>query len=221
MTAYLHLDLVVDDFTQCGDSLMAEQSIPIDGDGSIPISSLQVSECNLSDIKLFIEMTHYSHSVFGVTPEFCFRVESGKRIVGGAIFGKPAGMGVLKKYSENGKFPCTELRRFVLADGCARNSESKVLGVMLRMLTKKGLRRILSYADPNAGHTGIIYKATGFKLLGKTAKRKHVMWKGKKYPDRNIHQTNFPYHLELREALKTGEATRFEIPGKFIYLKNL
>ena len=44
-------------------------------------------------------------------------------------------------------------------------------------------------------------------------------WKGKKYPDRNIHQVNFPFHKELRAALADGSATRVEIPGKHIYLK--
>jgi hypothetical protein len=157
-----------------------QNSGPTTDGGSNPTPPLQVYECVLQDIKEFMECQHYSHSVFGVTPEFCFKVLDGASLVGGAIFGKPAGMGVLKKYSESGKFRTTELRRFALADECPRNSESKTLAVMLRMLKKKGLQRILSYADPNAGHTGVIYKASGFRLLGLTAKRKHVMWRGKK-----------------------------------------
>jgi hypothetical protein len=91
---------------------------------------------------------------------------------------------------------------------------------MCRMLRKEGVNLILSYADPAAGHEGIIYRATGFKYLGTTSPRKHVMWKGKKYPDRNIGQTNFPYHLELRAALESGEAQRISVPGKHIFLKD-
>src|SRR5208282_4111720 len=196
-----------------GGSLMVKQAPQGQYGGSNPTPPLQVFECPQKDVASFIEQTHYSHSVFGITAEECFKVLKDERVVGAAIFGKPAGMGVLKKYSEDGKFRTTELRRFVLADECPRNSESQLLAVMFRALRKKGFQRILSYADPSAGHSGIIYKATGFSYLGCTAKRKHIRWKGKKYPDRNIHQTNFPYHLELREALKTGEATRFEIPG--------
>jgi hypothetical protein len=89
------------------------------------------------------------------------------------------------------------------------------------LLRQQGIKRILSYADPAFGHAGTIYKATGFRYLGTTNKRKHVLWKGKKYPDRNIHQVNFPFHLELRAALKSGKAKRVEIPGKHIYLKDL
>ena len=186
--------------------------------GSTPAPPLQVSVCPQVEIQPFLEKQHYSHSVFGITAEFCFKVCDNEKVVGGAIFGKPAGMGVLKKYSDSGKFRTTELRRFALADACPRNSESRLLAVMFRNLRKRGVQRILSYADPAAGHSGVIYKALGFEYLGTTAKRKHVLWKGKKYPDRNIHQTHFPYHTELRAALANGEALRFEIPGKHIYL---
>jgi len=113
------------------------------------------------------------------------------------------------------------LRRFVLEDWLPRNSESKYIGVMLRDLRKRGVGKILSYADPAHGHEGTIYKATGFKRLGKTSARKHVVWRGKKYPDRNIHQVNFPYHKELRAALECGEATRVAVPGKWIFLRQL
>lgn len=200
---------------------MVEQATQSKNGGSNPTPPLQVYECPQQDIARFVEQTHYSHSVFGITAEVCFKVLDGDRIVGAAIFGNPAGMGVLKKYGENGKYRTSELRRFVLADECPRNSESKLIAVMLRILKKKGFQRILSYADPAAGHSGVIYKATGFAYLGHTSKRKHVLWKGKKYPDRNIHQVNFPYHLELRKALVDGDAARIEVPGKHIYLKTL
>lgn len=84
-----------------------------------------------------------------------------------------------------------------------------------------GFERVLSYADPAFGHTGVIYKATGFRIVGMTSKRKHYIWKGKKYPDRNLHQTNFPYHEKLREAVRNGDAAPVEVPPKFIYVKDL
>ena len=87
-------------------------------------------------------------------------------------------------------------------------------------LRANGVRRILSYADPAQGHAGTIYKALGFVYLGITAPRSHIMWKGKKYPDRNLHQVNFPFHLELRVALANGSATKVKVPGKHIYLRS-
>jgi hypothetical protein len=191
------------------------------GAGSIPsptLHSLRVDACAVSEIQSVIERVHYSHSIFGVTVSQCYAVRAHGEIVGGAIFGLPAGLGVARKYGAEG---LVELRRFVLTDECPRNSESRTLAIMLRDLSRKGFRRVLSYADPAHGHRGVIYAALVFTYRGTTSKRKHVMWKGKKYPDRNIHQTNFPFHLELRAALADGSATRVEIPGKHIWLRDL
>ena len=85
------------------------------------------------------------------------------RRVGAAVFGRPATKQTIDKYSENGKFRLVELRRFCLVDDTPRNSESKVLAIMLRLLKKHGVERVLSYADPNYGHVGTPYKATGFQ----------------------------------------------------------
>jgi hypothetical protein len=202
-------------------SSTAERPVQPGNGGSTPTPSLQslrVRICHVHDVQTVIERVHYSHSIFGVTTDFCYAVEHGVAVVGGAIFGKPAAYNVANKYGAEG---LTELRRFVLTDECPRNSESKVIAFMLRDLKREGVKRVLSYADPAQGHGGTIYKALGFKYVGLTAKRKHIMWKGKKYPDRNVHQTKFPFHLELRAALENGSATRVEVPGKHIYLKDL
>ena len=206
---------------RAGSSVAERAAYQLRDGGSIPTPSLQslrVRPCHIHEIQSVIERVHYSHSIFGVTTDFCYAVERGCELVGGAIFGKPAAYNVAKKYGAGG---LTELRRFVLTDECPRNSESKMIAFMLRDLKREGVKRVLSYADPAQGHAGTIYKALGFKYVGLTAKRKHVMWKGKKYPDRNVHQTKFPFHLELRAALESGAAIRIEVPGKHIYLKEL
>jgi len=142
---------------------------------------------------------------------------NGQTVVGGALFGKPAAFNVECKYATAGKL--VELRRFVLEDWLPKNSESRYLAVALRDLKRRGVCHVLSYADPAHGHDGTIYRALGFAYLGKTSRRKHVLWRGKKYPDRNIHQIHFPYHVELRAALQSGEAKKVGVPGKHIYLK--
>lgn len=199
-------------------SVTERQTHQSEDGGSIPTSALHVSECPIEVIQPIIERVHYSHSIFGITTTKCFSVSLDSCVVGGAVFGRPAGMGVAKKYSPDGR-PLVELRRFVLEDFCPRNSESRVLGVMLRALRKQGVAVVLSYADPAHGHAGLIYRAAGFEYVGVTSKRKHWMWKGKKYPDRNVHQTNFPFHKELRAAIADGSATPVKIPGKHIYVK--
>ena len=198
---------------------MVERTGPPVGGGSIPTPSLHISECPVAEIQEVMERVHYSHSIFGVTTTVCYAIRWDGVVSGGAIFGAPAAYNVSKKY-DCGE-PLLELRRFVLEEHLPRNSESRSLGFMLRDLKRRGIRRILSYADPAFGHSGIIYAATGFKKVGVTAPRKHIMWKGKKYRDRNVHQVNFPFHLELREALASGEATKVAVPGKNIWIRVL
>ena len=199
---------------------MVEQQLhQADDGGSNPTSPLQVQEVPVSEVQELIERVHYSHSIFGVTTSYCYAVKEGNRVVGAAIFGLPAAYNVSKKYNQGESL--LELRRFVLEEFLPKNSESKYLAVMLRSLRKKGIKRILSYADPAFGHQGTIYAASGFKRMGITTARKHIMWKGKKYPDRNIHQVNFPFHKELRAALEVGEAAKVRIPGKVIWLREL
>lgn len=180
-----------------------------------------VEQCSPHEVQTFIEAQHYSHSVFGVTTRFAFRVLSDGLLVGAALFGLPAGKGVLEKYSDNGTVPTLELRRFCLVDALPKNSESRVLAVMFRQLRKEGLRRVLSYADPKAGHSGTIYKATGFRAVGRTSSRRKLLWRGREYPDRNLHQTHYPYHAELRKAVASGEAKSIRIPGKLVFVKDL
>ena len=59
-----------------------------------------------------------------------------------------------------------ELNRMALSDKCPKNSESRALGVCLRMLKKKypHLKIIISFADACQCGDGIIYRAAGFKL---------------------------------------------------------
>ena len=74
---------------------MAERDLFQNPDGgSIPASPLQikardldVSLCNLKDIRTFIETNHYSHNVNGVKISYCFKVECCGLLVGGVIFG--------------------------------------------------------------------------------------------------------------------------------------
>jgi hypothetical protein len=124
------------------------------------------------------------------------------------------------------------LRRFVLIDDTPRNTESCALGKLAFEMRELGYGRILAYADPKQGHAGVIYKAAGYDFWGTTSARKHLRCaktisaplehlRGKLLPDRNLHQTKFPYHVEVRAALARGEISLERIPGKNIYVKEL
>jgi hypothetical protein len=62
---------------------------------------------------------------------------------------------------------CLTLTRLWLSDELPRNSESRVLGIVLGNLKRHtNLKLLVSYADPVQGHLGIIYQATNWIYTG-------------------------------------------------------
>jgi len=65
-------------------------------------------------------------------------------------------------------------------DRCPRNSESRFISVAIRELRKlTPVKAIITYADSAMGHTGIIYRATGFTYLGLTSPKDDFWVDGK------------------------------------------
>lgn len=71
-----------------------------------------------------------------------------------------------------------ELRRMALSDSCPKNTASRTIGIMVRLIKKKfpEIRRLISYQDTSV-HTGTIYKASGWVPATKT---EFVSWTTKK-----------------------------------------
>ncbi len=62
---------------------------------------------------------------------------------------------------------CLALTRLWLADELPPNSESRVLGLVIRALRRDtSLKFLLTYADPAVGHVGTIYQATNWIYTG-------------------------------------------------------
>ena len=110
---------------------------------------------------------HYLHSMPGVVRS-CYAVRLGDDQVGACIFTAGA------RHSHRllaGARPTdvATLARFWMADDLPPNNESRVLSLILRELRRDGTYKLLvSFADPAAGHVGVIYQASGWTYLGTT-----------------------------------------------------
>jgi hypothetical protein len=176
-----------------------------------------------ADIADFVEANHYSGSINGVMSSYCFALIDNGKLIGAMIYG-PLGMAnAWKKYAEN-QNEVIELRRLCLVDQTPKNSESFFIGQTLRWLKRNtSIKVVVSYADPNYGHEGTIYKATNFEHIGMTSKGKVIWWNGKKYHDKAI-RTKYkgklkPFASRLLSALENGEATFSVQEPKHIYKK--
>ena len=108
---------------------------------------------------------HYLHSMPGGTL-LSFGVFLGARLTGALTLGVGPKLGH-RLVAETRNDECATLTRFWLDDEMPPNSESRVLGIVLRSLRRHTrLKFILSYADPSRGHIGTIYQATGWFYTG-------------------------------------------------------
>jgi hypothetical protein len=108
---------------------------------------------------------HYLHSLPGGTM-LSFGVFVGKKLLGAVTLG--AGPYLAYQIVEGAKpDDCITLTRLWLADELPSNSESRVLGMIMRSLRKEtGLKFVVTYSDPANGHIGYIYQATNWLYTG-------------------------------------------------------
>ena len=138
------------------------------GPGATPraaLQQLQVRPIPHNVAKQLLVRQHYLHSMPGGT-KLAFGVFFGQRLMGAATFG--AGPTLSYRLVE-GASPgdCATLTRFWLDDTLPPNSESRVMGVILRCLKKyTSLKMVLSYASPEIGHLGVIYQAGNWLYIG-------------------------------------------------------
>lgn len=189
------------------------------------IKNFTVGHCTRSDVRGIIESLHYSRSINGVISCYCFKLLHEDRVIGGIIFGS---LGMANSWKKYGASPdkVTELRRLVCIDDTPKNTESFFIGKCLRWLElNTQIETVVSYADPNYGHSGVIYKASNFKLMGLTSPGRVIMWGDKKYHDkciRTYHNGRLkPFAQRVKDALDRGDAYYKKQVGKNIFTYQL
>jgi len=189
------------------------------------VREYRVIQCSRDEIKEFVEKWHYSKSINGLLISYCFKLTDGEKTIGAMIYGKMAMANAWKKYGEK-EDDVIELRRLCCIDETPKNTESYFIGRTLRWLQQNTrIKTVVSYADPEYGHSGVIYKASNFTLVGKTSPGKVIFYNGKKFHDKSI-RTYYngklkPFAERLVAALKTGEAFYKKTVGKNIYTYKL
>jgi hypothetical protein len=138
------------------------------GAGSIPsaaLQSLQVRPIPVAMAKRLIIEHHYLHSLSGGTC-LTFGVFLGNRLQGALTLGVGPTL-VYSLVADAAPADCLTLTRLWLSDQLPANSESRVLGIVLRSLRQHTtVKFLVTYADPAQGHIGIIYQATGWLYTG-------------------------------------------------------
>lgn len=142
-------------------------------DGSIPISPLQLrfQAISAQNMNRIVVENHYAHRP--VSSSWSWGAYFNGRLLGVISYGKPASPSPCdavcgSEYSSR----VYELNRLWIDDVAPKNSESRFISWTLRQL--KNIRPsliLLSYADTDYGHLGIIYSATNWIYTGITKER--------------------------------------------------
>ena len=139
-----------------------------EGGGASPTPALQdlfVKPVPNNIARSIVERHHCLHSFPGAT-KLAFGVFVGFGLQGAVVLG----CGPVNAYSlVSGANPddCLALTRLWLSDDLPGNSESKVIGSVIRALKRHTHTKFLvTYADPTQGHVGTIYQATNWFYTG-------------------------------------------------------
>jgi len=172
---------------------------------------------NNPEVSEFIKKWHYSSSI----PRGCryiFTLNYKNKVIGVAMFGIPVGMHCQNYSLFDGQI--LELKRVCLIDKTPKNSESYFISRALKWFQNDtNIEAILSYADPEYGHKGIIYRATNFNYIGRQKDiQKKIMFSGKSFHIRAAYQRNTEMSDWLMGALEHGFASLVKIKPKHIYI---
>ena len=171
--------------------------------------------------KYACEHWHYAKSL-PTPPIVRVGVWEDKIFKGVVLFSRGAGNNLVKPYGLRQDEGC-ELTRIALTDHKAE--VSKIISISLRFLKlySKGLRLVVSYADPNNGHNGAIYQAGNWVYAGKsTPGSSYEAPDGKVWHSRMVKKQGFTTcYGKRRSTWRPDQCTKIELEGKHRYLMAL
>lgn len=157
-----------------GDSVKeAQLSFQIGSGGAIPTSPLQFTfvEVTIKEAVIFNQQWHSRlpelKNSFSCKVAYAAVYQDTTYAVG--IWGHP----VARSFNHQ---PILELRRMAICPSAPKNTASRMLSVMVKLLKRKypDLQKVISYQDTEV-HQGTIYKAAGW-TIGRITKAKEIRW---------------------------------------------
>jgi len=163
------------------------------------VDTSKVTICPIpkSVAKTMVIRYHYSHrftscryalGVFYKKDNHKFFDGEYEDLIGVIVYGHPVGESAVKSIVTDdsiGLDNVLELTRLFIYDGTGSNIESYVIGQSFKWLKKNApnVKVLLSYADPEVNHAGIIYRATNWLYQGRGASAIAPSYSIKETPD--------------------------------------
>ena len=146
--------------------------------------TLRLDFCSREAADYAVRAFHYSHGL-PAGRLVCVGAWEAGAFVGAVIFGRGASSEIGSPFGLNQSQVC-ELVRVALGPHSAPTS--RIVSVAVRLLRRlcPGLRLIVSYADPEHGHVGILYQACGWLHIGCTNRESIIRLNGRLLHPRTV-----------------------------------
>lgn len=142
-----------------------------------------------------------------------------KQFVGAVLFSRGSNNNLGKPYGLKLTEIC-ELTRIALS--VHKTPVSRIISIAVRLLKKRspGLRLIVSFADPNEGHHGGIYQASGWIFSGNApSSQKYLTASGEVLRDRQVSPSGYKRQYgTLRRVPKPVDLIHIPQADKYRYL---
>lgn len=182
---------------------------------------LEVTPCTAAAARRAVTSWHYSRKLpSGKTNRF--GVWEDGRFIGVVIFGRGASINLTRRYDLS-QYEAVELVRVALRDH--QTPTTRIVAEALRQLRRRNpkLRLVISFADPNHGHLGVMYRAGNWIYTGLSTP--DPMWQDKHgdlWHDRQVTASGWTTEFgQRRRCPKKSECVRVQQSGKLRYLMPL
>lgn len=178
---------------------------------------LRVAPIPSADANALMRKLHYSHKVV-MNSQLHLGAFLGGRLEGAMQFGPSLDRRKLLPLVEGTQWNgFLELNRLAFSDNLPRNSESRALGVALRLIRREypQIEWIVSFADATQCGDGTIYRAAGFLLT--RIKRNTTLWQG---PAGDV-ISNIGERTSMRKIQSTARQTEYRGGADMDHYKRL
>jgi hypothetical protein len=185
----------------CGGSSKLEQgAFQLQDGGENPTSPLHfhISSAQHKQTKLFVERWHYSHRI-PTGKNICFGLWSEGSLYAVIVYG----IGVNPYQAKFlGVESVIEIKRMCRSEPKKPYELSRFIRLTLKMARKlMKFDAVVAFADPEQGHEGTVYKATGFNHEGRTNPEWHLIGN-----DGEQRHRRFAYRMAKRNGITVAEA---------------
>lgn len=183
-----------------GSSMVEQLELLLENGGSIPTPTLQFSVTIISyrQAKNFVEKWHYSHRI-PTGKNICFGLWYGQELYAVIVYGigvNPYQAKFLKVES------VVEIKRMCRSEPKKPYELSRFIRISLNMVKKlMNFQAVVAFADPEQGHEGTVYKATGFTHEGYTNPEWHLVGE-----DGEKRHRRYAFRMARRNEITVAEA---------------